>query len=377
MKNILVAPNSFKGTADAVKVSELFKKYLDESLFNVILKPISDGGDGFLDVCICNFGLEELTYPISTPYDESYLDCRVGLDRTNKTLYIESAEVLGLKRIPENERNPLRLSSKGFGDLLQLIKQDVEELKYEAEKITIGVGGTGTMDMGMGLCSHFGLRFYDVNGTDIEILPEHFNDVDEIEFNKEAMPFNIEIILDVNNKLLGKDGGIVYGKQKGASKEDLKSIESGWGNISNILKNNGLIKSTKELSGAGGGLPIGLSLLSKSSYMTGAEFILNNLGINKVNPATDMVITGEGAFDEQSLMGKGAGVIINLFEERNIPVALCCGMIDPEISEKLSMNVFPIELRTYVTDPIKDFEEAIKIACDEISGMTNILTKIS
>jgi glycerate kinase len=90
-----------------------------------------------------------------------------------------------------------------------------------------------------------------------------------------------------------------------------------------------------------------------------------------------MVITGEGSFDEQSMMGKGAGVIISLFEKQNIPVILCCGRIDREISENLSMNVFPIELQTYIDDPINNFEEAIKIACEEISGMTDILTKIS
>src|SRR4030067_3355423 len=125
MKNILVAVNSFKETADAVEVSKLFNKHLDKSLFNVIQKPISDGGDGFLKICKFYFGLEILNYQITTPYDESFIDCKIGLDRDNKTLYIESAEVLGLKRIPISKRHPLYLSSKGLGDLVKLILQDI------------------------------------------------------------------------------------------------------------------------------------------------------------------------------------------------------------------------------------------------------------
>jgi len=126
MKNVLIAINSFKECADAVQVSNLFNKYLDKSLFRVVQKPISDGGDGFLEVCRFHFGLEILDYSISSPYDETYFDCKVGLDRKSKTLFIESAEVLGLKKIPNEKRHPLQLSSKGLGDLLQLIINDIK-----------------------------------------------------------------------------------------------------------------------------------------------------------------------------------------------------------------------------------------------------------
>jgi glycerate kinase len=377
MKNILVVVNSFKETADAVEVSKLFNKHLDKSLFSVIQKPISDGGDGFLDVCKFYFNLELINYTISTPYDETLLDCRVGLDRNNKTLFIESAEALGLKRIPQNKRHPLRLSSKGLGDILQLIVQDVEEYKYEANKIIIGIGGTGTMDLGLGMCSRFGLKLYDSYGSDLDVIPENYSKVNDIEFDKNDLPFVVEVVLDVKNPLIGKNGATIYGKQKGASNAELKVIELGWNKIVNVLHNNVLTDTTKELSGAGGGLAVGLNLLAKTEEKHAIDFISNDLKVNINDKAIDMIITGEGSFDKQSLMGKGAGIIISIFEKENIPVVLCCGKIDREISENLSMNVFPIELQTYIEDPINNFEEAIKIACDEISGMTDILTKIS
>ncbi|HSP88329.1 MAG TPA: glycerate kinase [Ignavibacteriaceae bacterium] len=377
MKNILVAVNSFKETADAVEVAGLFNQYLDKSIFNVIQKPISDGGDGFLNVCNFYFDLELITYPISAPYDETLIDCVVGLDRNNKTMFVESAEAIGLKKIPHNKRHPLELNSKGLGDLLQLIIQDIEDYKYEVDKMIIGIGGTGIMDVGLGMCSRFGLKLSDSYGSELEVFPENFINVNEIEFSKIDYPFSVETILDVDNLLLGKNGASIYGKQKGASVTDIKIIEKGWNNIINLLHNNMLIDTTKELSGAGGGLNVGLKLLFDVNEKKAINFISKDLKINTNDKDIDMIITGEGSFDKQSLMGKGAGSIISLFDHENIPVVLCCGKIDRVISENLSMNVFPIELQTYIDDPINNFEEAIKIACDEISGMTDILTKIS
>ena len=380
MKNILTAVNSYKECADAVEASKLFNRYLDKSLFKVRQNPISDGGDGFLEVCKFNFELEILTYRITTPYDESYMDCRVGLDRKNKTLYIESAEILGLRRIPIQKRRPLLLSSKGLGDLLQQIKKDIEQHKLDVKKIVIGIGGTGTMDLGLGTCSRLGLKLHDNYGPELKVLPENFYNVAGIEFQPEEFPFEIEIILDVDNPLLGKDGGVIYGKQKGASNAELKVIELGWNKIVNMLNKKNLTDITKELSGAGGGLSLGLSLIQNCSKKKAIDFIVNDLNIRDNISDIDMVITGEGSFDEQSLMGKGAGAIISMFEKENIPIVLCSGKIDNEVSNKLSMNVFPIELSRYynsVEESIDNFEESIKFACKEIAGMTNILTKIS
>ncbi len=380
MKNILIAVNSFKECADAVAASKLFNKYLDKSLFKVIQKPISDGGDGFLEVCEFNFGLEILAYQITTPYDESYMDCKVGLDRKNKTLYIESADVLGLRKIPLEKRRPLLLSSKGLGDLLLMIKKDSEQNRYDVNKVIVGIGGTGTMDLGLGACSRFGLKLYDNYGSELKVLPENFYNIAEIEFEPDDFPFELEIILDVDNPLLGNDGGVIYGKQKGASNAELKVIELGWSKVVNILNKNKLTDVTKELSGAGGGLSLGLNLIEKCNYIKAFYFISNDLKVTDNISTIDMILTGEGSFDEQSLMGKGAGAIISMFERENIPIILCSGKIDNKISEQLSMNVFPIELGRYynsVEESIENFEESIKFACNEIAGMTDILTKIS
>jgi glycerate 2-kinase len=380
MKNILVAPNSFKECADAVRVVELFKKYLDKSIFNVIQKPISDGGDGFLNVCKQYFKLETLTYSVSTPYDESRMDCNIGVDRINKTIYIESANILGLKRIPKDKRHPLTLSSKGLGDLFNLIIKDIIDLKISVDKVIIGIGGTGTMDMGLGVCSLFGLKLFDSYKNELPVVPENFVRIAEYLWQDVKLPFSIETIIDVNNPLLGKDGGAkVFGSQKGATKGEIKVIELGWNKLLNLFIKNGLIDLSDGLSGAGGGLEAGLEIFFDSTAIHANEFITGSLSSEIINKI-DMVVTGEGAFDNQSLMGKGAGIVVSMFQDQNIPIVLCCGRIDESVTDELSMNVFPIELGRFYNsteESIRNFEESIKLACNEIAGMTDILTKIS
>jgi glycerate kinase len=381
IKNILVAPNSFKECADAVKVSDLFNKYLDKSIFHVIQKPISDGGDGFLDVCKFYFPLDVINYKISTSYNKEIIDCKIGLDRKGKTIYIESAEILGLKKIPVSKRHPLILSSKGMGDLLKMIISDIENSRINVEKIVIGIGGTGTMDMGMGMCSRFGLKIFDTYENELEVVPENFPRVNKFDIPRVEFPLVAEAVLDVNNPLLGITGSaLIYGKQKGATGGEIKVIELGWGKLINLFEKNKLLDLSNRLPGAGGGLAVGFKILLDTLEVNSSDFIKKSININNLKPLPDIVITGEGAFDEQSLMGKGAGIIISMFEEMNIPIVLCCGRIGTKISEKLSMNVFPIELGKHydsVDESIHNFEESIKYACDEIAGMTDILTKIS
>ena len=365
--NILLVPNSFKECADSITVSNLLNQYLSPH-YNTIIKPISDGGDGFLNVCKFYFDLELIEYKISTPYDESIIKCYGGLDRTNKTLYIESANVLGLKVIPDEKRHPLLLSSKGLGDLMIRVKKDIEKKKYDINKIIIGIGGTGTVDMGLGACSRFGLRLVDIFNKPMKIIPGNFYKTGRIEWEKPDLPFELEIIVDVNNPLIGYEGAAkVFGKQKGSTGGEVEVIELGFNKLINIFYNKGLLGSFQPLSGAGGGIPAGFKIFFGSSIKTGEFFIKNDLGIQTLSDNIDAVITGEGSFDSQSFSGKGAGVILDIFQKKKIPVFLCCGRIDGSI--QFAKNIYPIELGRYFnrsTEAIERFEESIKFACEEI-----------
>ena len=207
IKKILIAPNSFKEVADSDIIAELFKKYLSNvTSLKIETFPISDGGDGFLNVCKSAFNLDLVKYRITTPYDESFFDCEVGYDKIKQSLYIESAKVLGLRVIPEDQRHPLSLSSKGLGDLLLQINKDVKENRLNIKEVFIGVGGTGTNDLGLGACSRFELELEDIYGKRNPVIPEYFHRVKNVKWSKPDLLFNITTISDVNNPLMGAMG---------------------------------------------------------------------------------------------------------------------------------------------------------------------------
>jgi glycerate kinase len=288
-KRILIAPNSFKECADSVTVAELIKSNLS-SLKNaeLISKPISDGGDGFLTVCNYYFGGEIKKYLISTPYNDSIFECTVLVNNEQKSIYVESAEVLGLKRVPISKRNPLLLSSKGLGELLLKINEDIIQGIIMADRIFIGIGGTATIDMGLGMMNQLGLVLYDSEGKELVVLPYYFRETTKVKYKPITLSFSIHPVIDVSNKLFGKDGGIsVFGKQKGADEVSIKLLEENFNHIYNLIKNNDLLIPFNELSGAGGGLPAALQIFFNSRLIHSENFIFGHLNLDSNITDTD------------------------------------------------------------------------------------------
>ncbi len=371
MKKILLAPNSFKQCADSVKIAQIFKNHLSNNLnFEIIENPISDGGDGFFEVCTKYFKAKELTYSISTSYDNSLMKSNAAFDVENRTAYIESANILGLKVIPLEHHKPMILTSKGIGDLLIQINNEVNNRKLNIEKVIIGIGGTATNDLGLGMCSRFNLELIDLFNKQMEILPENYYRIKQINWTNPGLNFQIEMVLDVINPLLGKTGATrTFGKQKGLNRGEVEVLELGFTKILHTLEKQGLSAKNKLLYGAGGGLAAGLQIFFDAKAITAEDFISNELGIKKLQNDVDIIITGEGSFDSQTQLGKGAGIILKLFENTGKKVFLCCGSIDENVKEKLPENVYPIELRKFFTskeESIQKFESGIEEACEEI-----------
>ncbi len=367
-KKILIAPNSFKECADSVNISDLiYSKLSEQSDLILIKRPISDGGDGFLSVCALDFNLEILKYLISTPYNEEKFLCEVGYDRINKTVYIETANVMGMKIIPLDKRHPVKLSSKGMGDLLLSIMKDMEAGKIEANEIVIGIGGTGTNDLGIGMLSRMGLNLLGSEDKIIEPLPIYFNDIKSINDNVLKVPFRIKLIVDVDNPLLGETGATkVFGRQKGSTDEEVEFIESGFSKIINLFDYKGLLRSSKILSGAGGGIAAAFQVFFDAEIMHSNVFISENLNIRDIADI-DLIITGEGKFDEQSIMKKATGSILEISEPLSTPVLLICGKIDDNIKTMLPERVTVFELVQVFgneNESIKNFNAGLKMACD-------------
>ncbi len=372
-KRILISPNSYKECADSVTIAEILKLNLSSLIdAEIIVKPISDGGDGFLKVCRFYFGGVVRKYSISTAYDDSLFECQILYCENRQEIYVESAEVLGLKLIPKEYRSPLRLSSKGLGELLKRIEKDIQIKKINAKKVYIGIGGTATIDMGIGMMSELGLKLFDSTNSELRVLPVNFLEVKKIKYEPFSFSFEIITIVDVTNPLLGSESGIrVFGEQKGATFKEISLIEDGCGNLLNLFNNNKLQFFYDKLLGAGGGLTASFQIFYRTAIIQSNRFIENILEFDKLfdREGVDYLITGEGAYDPQSKFGKGSDVLINIFKSKVDRIFLICGVISNDVITSLPRNVIPIEISKYFSskdESILGYREGLEKASKEI-----------
>ncbi len=373
-KKILVAPTDFKESISAIRVAEIISKKLSSLLhgknYEIVNLPVSDGGDGFLNSISLLKKTEKLTISIPRHYDfDSYFDVAFLYDKNEKSLYVESANVLGLKLTPENKRNPLFNSSYGLGILLKKLGEMNRNGEIRIEKVIIGIGGTSTQDLGLGIASAFGLRLQKCSHP-LPVLPKFYRKAEKILFDKTKFELSYKIltVADVRNPLLGERGSNrIFAKQKGASQSDIKILEEGFQNIIRLLR----IKNTENLSGAGGGLAFGLQYFFNAGIIPAEEFIIENFLKHHAN--SNAVITGEGKIDKQTFGGKAPGIIYEFFNKRKIPVFFIVG--ENELIE--NSNFIVEEIYAYYKDKIdsiKNPEKGIELATEKIAN--KILEKI-
>lgn len=367
MIKILIAPNSYKECAYSTIASQLISDALWNRLhsgnkeFELTRFPVSDGGDGFLDVVKMHFSTETKYFKIKSLLDNGFFECPVEYSQDKRTVYIESAKVIGLKLIPAEKRKPLEYNSAPMGELLNKINC----AGFPVEEVIIGIGGTATNDMGAGILSESGLKLYDSCGKGLAAIPRNFSETASVEMPVVKLKYNVKIVTDVENKLLGEEGASrVFAGQKGANTDEIILMEKGFENLLSLLKIN---KEMREnLSGAGGGIAAVFQLFFSAKVITSQEFILKMLGLESIKKDFNLVITGEGALDRQTLLNKGAMIIYNYFKSRNRPVCFICGENKLDKIPEL-LEIF--ELKKYFNssdESIKRFPEAVELACGEI-----------
>jgi glycerate 2-kinase len=303
---ILIAPNAFKNSLSADQVADAIKNGFEKSglPFEYSLFPIGDGGDG-TGPLLCNYlNAEIVSLKVSDPLGRT-VDASFGYLSSERIAIVEMADASGLRLLRKDELNPLQASSYGTG---QLIKHAVER---GAKKIILCIGGTATVDVGLGILEALGVNFFDHAGEEInDIHPVDIDRLDRFEalgakrFLGECV---IEILCDVNNALTGEHGAArVFGPQKGATEIDVSRLEL------LVMKWCELVKKTtgKEIhhlrhGGAAGGVSASLNALFDSKLVNGIEYFLEITNFRNVLGDADVVITGEGRIDEQTLEGKG------------------------------------------------------------------------
>ncbi len=352
---ILIAPNSFKESLSSVQISKIFsEEFAEEKNFQLLEMPLSDGGDGFLEVIKFISGNEIIEQKFSVEFAGEKFSAPVLFNKSGKEVFIESAEIIGLKKLPKQKRNPLQLNTFPVGRLiLDLLKSKNSESVPLFEKIIIGVGGTSTIDFGLGAVNALGIKFLDNLGNEIEPIPANFNLISEItipnSFNnpiKQSSTHSIlHSVVDVQTPLLGDNSAVdLFGPQKGAKSKELYLIKKGIENIVELLIRKNIITDSANINGAGGGLASGLKIFFGAEIISSKDFIFKKILAEKELSDIDFLITGEGRFDIQSFEGKATGELIKKFSDKVKNIFLVCGKIENDVKDLLPRNVHCFQL---------------------------------
>jgi len=372
---IVIAPNSFKESLSSVQIAKIFSEEFEKLKCEKIILPLSDGGDGFIDVIDFIESGECRSYSFQNEFAGLISENRILINDNSKELFIESANVIGLHKLPVNLRKPMHLNSYALGNLIKEILQAKNKFQIaEFSKVIIGVGGTATIDFGLGAAEALGVIFIDKYGKRVKPVPENFLQIDDFilpDFSDKLFKqIQIKCVVDVETPLLGFNSAIdLYGPQKGASSNELQKIKEGIEHIAEIMLRKNLVNDIAELNGAGGGLASGLKIFFNAEIVPSNKFITENLFSRFDLSEIDYLITGEGKFDVQSFEGKATGNLIKNFSDKVKKIFLVCGKIEENVKSLLQGNVICFQLLDYYrneNEAIEKANEGLKVIAQKI-----------
>ncbi len=338
--NILVAPDSFKGSITAVEFCDIVEsaaKKINKDI-NIIKFPMADGGEGTVDSLVINTSGRYYEIDVTDPTGEK-VKAKYGILGDGKTAVIEMASASGLPLVPEEKRNPFILTTKGTGELI------IDALNKGCSKVIMGIGGSATNDGGAGMLQELGFELLNKKEEQIKPGAEGLLELEIIKTtNKNKGIADLEIITacDVNNPLFGKNGAAyVYALQKGAKEQELQKLDEALINFDRVIKKD-LKKDVSNVPGAGaaGGLGAGLIGFMNSKLKPGFKIIkdITKFESTFVDNKIDLIITGEGQINYQSLMGKLPVEVAKIAKKFNIPVIAICGSVG-ESAEKTKLFI--------------------------------------
>ncbi|WP_373093546.1 glycerate kinase [Streptococcus oralis] len=344
---IVIAPDSFKESLPASEVAKAIKRGLQKALpeSECLLLPVGDGGEGTVDAIKSALGLEEHTTQVTGPFGD-----KVQMPYVYKeTLALfEVADLIGLAKIPIEKRNPLKIQTKGIGQLiLHLIEQGMKE-------IYIGVGGTSSNDGGIGIASGIGYQFYDKNGDELLATGQYLFEITDISKEKViSIPSDvrIKILADVTNPLCGTHGATyTFGKQKGLDPAQFQKVDDAIENFYHkvapeMLKLDG--------AGAGGGIAAGLCAFAGAEIVSGIQTCLDLINFDEQVVDADLVIVGEGRLDAQSFSGK-APIGVAKRTPNGVPVIAICGSLSEDLPPLPFENIVAAFSILEKSEPLED-----------------------
>ncbi len=329
---IVVAPDSFKGSLSAVQAARIIADAL-HTVFgdaDIVQLPLADGGEGTLEVVAAALDAEIVSAQVQGPLGEA-VTARYGLIQTGAAAIIESAAACGMALVPAGQLNPLKASSFGLGELIR------DALQHEVHEIIVSLGGSATVDGGLGMAKALGYRLLDSSGRDVPLGGGglfYLAEVDSSRADPRLSACRFRAVVDVGNPLCGPDGAApVFAPQKGASPEMVPILDRGLSNLMRVLHRQGLLDGEQSGDGAAGGLGAALRVFCRAQIESGAEWVCRSVGFLDHLQGADLLVTGEGKTDGQTLQGKLCAFVSRHARARGIPVLLLSGAL--ELDERI------------------------------------------
>ena len=324
---VVLAFDKFKGCVTSQRLNQAASQALSEAFPDVQVNcvPVADGGDGTVDVLATTRRGQWITMSAPgpllqlPPVNARYFLCDDG------TALIEVAAASGLALVPVGQRDVMRATTLGTGLLMR------DAMERGSRHIVLGLGGSATCDAGMGILCALGAEFLDNQRRHLFPCGDNLEKIAHIETL--GIPSTVKqcrytILIDVDTYLCGDQGTArLFAPQKGASPQQIERLDVGLAHVATLVGDS---IARQKGCGAAGGIPALMMHLLDCTLLPGGPYILEQIGLEDTLDGADLVITGEGRLDTQSLMGKGPGCVIAMARERSIPVVAVCGQVSDD-----------------------------------------------
>lgn len=359
---IIIAPDSFKGSLSAVEAASSINRGIKKVFSNAetILLPVGDGGEGTMETLVAATGGGIRVVPVIGPLGNR-IEAAYGVLGDGETCVIEMASASGLHLVPEGQLCPLEATTFGTGELI------LQALNDGFTTFIIGLGGSATNDGGSGMLQALGMHLLDEQGNEVSRGGGELNKVNRIDmksFDKRIKDSKFIIASDVQNPLVGLQGAShVFGPQKGASVEEVDFLDSNmlvWAD--EIAKTTGIELHNQPGAGAAGGIGGAFQAFFPIEMKRGVDVVLEYTKLEGQLENADLVITGEGKVDSQTIFGKTALGVAQLAKSNNVPTIIIAGSIGEDIEELYDHGV--VSINSIINRPM-----TLKEAVDNAEGL--------
>lgn len=328
---VVVSVDSFNGSLESIEAGEIIKQGILEEIEDaeIVVKPLADGGEGTVSALVTGLKGKFIDVEVTGPIGEKVL-AKYGV--VGEKAIIEMAASSGLTLVEKEKRNPMNTTTFGLGEIIK------DALNRGYREFIIGIGGSATNDIGLGMLTSLGYDFLDENGKKVGIYGKDLSRIvaiDDSKVDKRIKESSFEIACDVNNPLFGPNGAAsIYGPQKGATEEDIEKLDFWAIKFSEIVKEKyGLFYENDKGVGAAGGLGYAFKTFLNGKLLRGENIITEFLELEEDIKNSNLVITGEGQLDYQTMMGKAPSGISKIANKYKVPVIAISGSLGKDVEK--------------------------------------------